>query len=102
MVVAWILHSVEKELVETLLYFRTAKEIWDELRMRFGSPNSTRLYQVQKEMFNISLSGSSITSYFLKFKKLWDEYMDLVESLVCNACGAENPVSRSFANQQVI
>ncbi|KAL8159130.1 hypothetical protein V2J09_000667 [Rumex salicifolius] len=42
MVIAWLQHLVEKDISETLLYFDTAAQIWEKLKMRFGSPNCTR------------------------------------------------------------
>lgn len=36
MVISWILHSVSKEISESILYCSTAKDMWNELAMRLG------------------------------------------------------------------
>lgn len=46
MVISWLLHSVKKEIAETLLYYNTASEIWNDLKLHFDQPNSARTYQV--------------------------------------------------------
>ena len=39
--------------------------------------DGAKLYQVQKEMCNISQGVSDISTYYTKVKKLWDELDDL-------------------------
>lgn len=102
MVVSRILHSVEKDIAEALIYYDTAEEIWNDLKLRFGCPNNTRLYQIQKEIINVALGNLSISSYFTRFKKLWDEYVVLVEMPKCRACGVMNTMPQLLLDQQII
>ena len=46
MVISWILNSVSKEIIDSLLYMDTAIEIWADLRDRFHQGNGPWLYQI--------------------------------------------------------
>lgn len=102
MVISWLLQSVEKDIAETLLYWNTAAELWEDLRMRFSFQNCTRVFQVQKELFNLTQENLALTSYFTKFKRLWDEYMALVEMPSCSTCGTVGYVPQLLYNLQII
>ncbi|KAL8170217.1 hypothetical protein V2J09_022021 [Rumex salicifolius] len=102
MVTSWIFHSVEKDIAESLLFFDTAAEIWTDLKIRFGHPNSSRVFQVQKELFTVSQGNQSISSYYTSFRRLWDEYFVLVDVPNCNKCGATGSMLHLLSNLQVI
>lgn len=55
MVRSWILNSISKDIVEAFLYVNTAKDLWEELRERFGECNGPLLYQIQREMSTVTL-----------------------------------------------
>lgn len=45
MVISWILNSVIREIVDSLMYFSTAHEIWTDLRDRFHQSNAPHIFQ---------------------------------------------------------
>ncbi|XP_070003332.1 uncharacterized protein LOC142165753 [Nicotiana tabacum] len=53
MVISWILNSLSKDIAESVLYSKTANEIWKELEVRFGQCSGAQLYQLQKELSDI-------------------------------------------------
>lgn len=65
MLISWLLHSVDKGIAETLLYYETTTEIWSDLKLRFGHSGGARLYQGQKELFYMSQGSLSISAYFI-------------------------------------
>lgn len=73
MVISWILNSLSKDIAKSVLYSKTAKEIWKDLATRFEQCNGAQLYQLQKELSDAKQGGSDITGYFTKVKRLWDE-----------------------------
>ncbi|KAL8161993.1 hypothetical protein V2J09_013482 [Rumex salicifolius] len=101
MVISWLLHSVEKDIVESVIFCRTASRIWKELETRFHKPNRTRVFHVQCELSSLSQGSSSVSTYFTKFKRLWDEYMLLLEDCVC-ACGSNKILNKVMTDQQVV
>lgn len=101
MVMSWLIHSVEKNIAETILFRKTAKAIWDELRTRFSRCNRTRLFQVQRELTLISQGNLTITVYFGNLTRLWDEYIDLIEITTCT-CGDSVSILLKFIRDQQI
>lgn len=53
---------------------------------RFDLTNGHLLYQLQYEVANVKRGSSSVTVYFKRLKKLWDEMLQLSEMLDCT-CG---------------
>ncbi|KAL0441230.1 UNVERIFIED_CONTAM: hypothetical protein Sradi_0061900 [Sesamum radiatum] len=73
MVTSWILNSISKEIVETFLYVNSARELWTELETHFGESNGPLEYQIQREIAFASQENLSISTYYAKLKRLWDE-----------------------------
>ena len=72
-----------------------------ELEERLGHINSAKVYQVQKEMCNISQGTTDITSYFTKVKSLRDELDDLDEVPECTLASAIKMLKRE-PNQKLL
>ncbi|XP_070047874.1 uncharacterized protein [Nicotiana tomentosiformis] len=99
MVISWLLNSLSKQIAESVLYYKTAKEIWKELEDRFGQSNGALLYQLQKELSDLVQGSSDIAGYYTKFKKIWD---DLDSFDACTHCSYEcscRGKSRSLRSQ---
>ena len=54
MVMSWMLNVLTKTIADSIIYARTARQMWVELEERFGQINGAKLYQVQKEMCIVS------------------------------------------------
>lgn len=85
MVLSLLLNSLSKEIVESVLYFKSAKVLWSDLEDRFGRDNGAKLFQLQKDL-NVAVQGnSSISTYFTKIKSLWDE-LDALNTFSSCSC----------------
>ncbi|XP_070043300.1 uncharacterized protein [Nicotiana tomentosiformis] len=73
MVTSWILNSLSKDLADSLQYVNDAKELWQELEDRYDQTNGAKLYQLQKEISDLSQGALDITGYYTKMKRLWEE-----------------------------
>ncbi|KAL0374194.1 UNVERIFIED_CONTAM: hypothetical protein Sradi_3335100 [Sesamum radiatum] len=73
MVISWILNSISKDIVESFLYVDTARDLWLEIEARFGVSNGPLVYQLQREIASAAQGTHSVSSYFNRLKKLWDE-----------------------------
>ncbi|XP_059281248.1 uncharacterized protein LOC132034933 [Lycium ferocissimum] len=73
MVISWILNSLSKDIAESVLYSKTAREIWKELATSFSQCNGAQLYQLQKELSDAMQGNLDIAGYFTKVKKIWAE-----------------------------
>ncbi|XP_060202003.1 uncharacterized protein LOC132630456 [Lycium barbarum] len=91
MVLSWLLTSLSKEIVESVLYSVSAKDLWKTLEDRFGQANGAKLFQLQKELNATTQGNTSVSTYFTKMKGLWDEldalntFSACVNTCVCDA-----------------
>lgn len=101
MVISWILNSVEKDIADSLLFCNNAREIWKELENRFEQSNGTQLFQLQKELVSISQGTNSISTYYTKIKKIWDELFCQCILPVCT-CGVASQIAKFQEDQKLI
>ena len=106
MVISWILNSISKDIVDAFLYTNTAKDLWDELGERFGECNGPLIYQIQREIASISQGTMSVSQYYTKLKKAWDELncLMLVLNYSCRpcTCGNVKAVASILSNNQLM
>jgi len=89
MVTSWLLNSLSKDIASSVLYSRTAKDLWSDLEHRFGQPNGAKLYHLQKELADLVQGSTDIASYFTKMKRLWNELDTLNDNMFCSECSSE-------------
>lgn len=68
MLITWIMNTIEPSLRSTVLYFDTAKELWDDVRERFSITNGPRIQQLKSELAYCKQRGGSIAKYYVKLK----------------------------------
>ncbi|KAH0683646.1 hypothetical protein KY289_021398 [Solanum tuberosum] len=103
MVISWLLNSLTKEITDSVIYSKTAKELWDSLEHRFGRTNGAKLYHLQKELSGTIQGNSDIVGYFIKLKRLWDE-LDALKIMICCSCDEnqrETYAHNSFSNNDM-
>ncbi|GKB51389.1 pyridoxal 5'-phosphate synthase-like subunit PDX1.2 [Tanacetum coccineum] len=83
MVTCWLLNSMTAELSEAFLYAQSAFELWKEIAERYGQSNGPLIYQLQRELNNMS-QGSLLVAQ--QVNKYWDELHNLNGVPVCS-CG---------------
>lgn len=44
MVTSWLLNSLSKDIADSVIYSKTAEDLWKDLEDRFGQPNGAKLY----------------------------------------------------------
>lgn len=86
MVTSWLLNSISKDIVDAFLYVCSARELWEEIKGRFGESNGPLLYQLKREISSFTQADMTVIVYFTKLKKLWDELTCLKSLPVCT-CG---------------
>ncbi|XP_074313582.1 uncharacterized protein LOC141648764 [Silene latifolia] len=101
MVISWILSSVSEEISASLLYTQTAIGIWDELVQRFEQFNGAKLYEVEDMLNQTSQGSNSISAYFTKLKRLWEELRHMRALPTCT-CGAHETIRKLVDERKVI
>ncbi|XP_021849010.2 uncharacterized protein [Spinacia oleracea] len=100
MVVSWILSSMNHDLADDFSYIDNAGDLWCELKERFGQSNGPLIYQLKKEIENLTQQNMTIVTYYGKLKKLWDEMQNLRAFPTCT-CGAMIQCSCQFLKKIV-
>ncbi|XP_070003415.1 uncharacterized protein LOC142165726 [Nicotiana tabacum] len=105
MVTSWILNSLSKEIADSVEYASDDVELWKELEDRYEQTNGARLYQIQKEINDLSQGTLDITAYYTKLKKLWEELATLSKKNQCNSvcnCGAKESMYKAEQDRRLI
>lgn len=69
-----------------------------ELKTRFAHVSGVKIYQVTKDLSNVSQGNLSISSYFTRIKNLWDEYKETVNIPTCTY-GPSQAIAQLMQNQ---
>ncbi|KAM1406159.1 hypothetical protein ACFXTH_000858 [Malus domestica] len=93
MLLAWIINSIESDISDSILYLKTAYEVWEDLRERFSQSNAPRIFQLQREIASLTQGQQSVAVYYTKLKGLWDELASYSSSTICT-CGAQHETNR--------
>ena len=105
MVTSWILNSLTKEIADSVEYVNNSCELWKELEDRYDQTNGAKLYQIQKEIDDLTQGTLDITVYYTKLKKLWEELNTLNTKSVCTCtciCGAKDSMHKSEQDRRLI
>ncbi|XP_070040578.1 uncharacterized protein [Nicotiana tomentosiformis] len=70
MVTSWILNSLAKDIADSVEYLNNSVKLWKELEDRYDQTNGAKLYQIQKEINDLSQGVLDIIGYYTKMKKL--------------------------------
>ncbi|XP_068339019.1 uncharacterized protein [Pyrus communis] len=93
MLLAWIINSIESDISDSILYLKTAYEVWEDLRERFSQSNAPRIFQLQREITSLTQGQHYVAVYYTKLKGLWDELASYSSSTICT-CGAQHETNR--------
>nr|XP_009771468.1 PREDICTED: uncharacterized protein LOC104221994 [Nicotiana sylvestris] len=105
MVSSWLLNSLSKDIGDSVIYSKSAKELWTSLEHRFGRSNGAKLYHLRKELSSLVQGISDIAGYLTKLKRLWDE----LDSLICDVkcvcacvCSGKQKLEKSLEDERLI
>lgn len=87
MVICWMLNSMLPEIADAFMYIETSRALWSEIAERFSQTNGPLIYQLKKEISNLTQENNSIVTYFNKMNRLMDE-LQSIEPIPQCACGA--------------
>lgn len=70
---SWIINTLDPEIADSVIYYPTAHEVWEDLRERFSQSNAPRIFEIQRDIASLRQEQLSISAYYTKLKSLWDE-----------------------------
>ncbi|XP_075659220.1 uncharacterized protein LOC142629121 [Castanea sativa] len=91
-IISWMVNSLSEDLATSVMYIHTARDLWIDMHNRFSQPNVPRFFEIQKEISKFSQGSLSVSSYFTKFKILWDELVHYQSFSACTrvcTCGSQ-------------
>ncbi|KAK9668084.1 hypothetical protein RND81_13G034000 [Saponaria officinalis] len=86
LVMRWLLNCIEGGIKDTLFYANGSKESWEELIERYGQTNSLEIYQLKKDLHNISHDNLPLIEYYSKLKHAWESINSMDPIPLCS-CG---------------
>lgn len=105
MVTSWILNSLSKEISDSVEYVSNSMELWKELEDRYDQTNGAKLYQIQKDINDLTQGTLDITAYYTKIKRLWEELNNLCNKNQCVCVcsyGAKENVYKAEQDRRLI
>lgn len=79
---AWILGSVEFNIVLNLRPFKTSNEMWTHLKKLYSQHNTVRRFQLEHDLATLQQDSLSISDFYSCFMNIWAEYTDIVYATV--------------------
>nr|XP_034924016.1 uncharacterized protein LOC118056031 [Populus alba] len=86
MVLSWILNSIDKSIVNNLIYHDCSCDVWLDLEDRFSQINNPRIFKLKRDITTFIQGSITILEYFTTIKGHWDELTILIPAPKCT-CG---------------
>ena len=73
-VMTWLWNSMEPQISTTVMFFNTAKEIWNALESRFSNKkNISRIYDLYAGILHCIQNDRSVSAYYGQLEGMWEE-----------------------------
>ncbi|KAL3375216.1 hypothetical protein AABB24_006618 [Solanum stoloniferum] len=105
MVTRWILNSMTKEISDSVGYVNDSAELWKVLEDRYDHANGSKIYEIQKEINNLTQGILDITAYYTRMKKLGEELSTLNLRSQCDSLcisGAKDIINKAEQDRLLI
>ncbi|XP_074374270.1 uncharacterized protein LOC141714664 [Apium graveolens] len=83
LVISWILFNLDETIAHSVLFLKTARDIWKDLEDRFGYASITQIYSLEQTLSELTQGQQSVSEFYTKMKTLWDSIDDTQPLPVC-------------------
>ncbi|GAA0139003.1 hypothetical protein LIER_00636 [Lithospermum erythrorhizon] len=84
----WLFNSTDSNIQSSIASHNIVSEMWLDLKERYSIVNRPRIHQLKTEYHTLRQKGMNVTSFYNKFKSLWDELYG-TEDVTCGCtCAA--------------
>lgn len=74
MVMAWLIHSMDKSIGDCYLFYSTTQEIWDAMALAYSDlKDSSQVYEFRNRIRDSKQGDTTVTQFFNTLKKLWQK-----------------------------
>lgn len=88
MLISWLLGVLDQNIVRSVLYFNSVRDIWVKLEERCGQSSGTLLFELQQSLHDIKQGVYYVSTYNTKIKIIWDQldFVDPIQACTCTNC----------------
>ncbi|XP_074337540.1 uncharacterized protein LOC141674737 [Apium graveolens] len=88
LVISWLIFNLDENIVKSVLFLRTVREIWEDLEARFGYASLAQVYSLEQQLLEVNQGSDSVSEFFTKIKTLWDGLNDAdpLPHCTCKLC----------------
>jgi hypothetical protein len=101
MVQSWLVHSTIPTIANSILWIKSARDIWLDLLTRFNQKNAPRIFEIRRAISNLSQETNSIAAYYTQLKAYRDE-LDSYRTLPACACGVIPNFNEIYATEHLM
>ncbi|KAL2945114.1 Retrovirus-related Pol polyprotein from transposon RE2, partial [Bienertia sinuspersici] len=76
LIITWLHANLDSTIKKSVLFLRTAREIWEDLEERFGYASMAQIYAFEQKLSEIKQEIISVFGFYTEIKTLWDEMQD--------------------------
>lgn len=88
---------MEKEIKGSVKYATTARDMWLDLKERFGKENAPQAYELRRPITDIQQNNLTVSSYYMKIRSVWDEIHSISQILTCSCTGCTCGINKEIA-----
>jgi len=73
LVQSWIINFVSDSIAQTVVFYETAYEVWQDLHECFSKADRICIANLRSSINNLKQGATSVLEYFTELKVLWEE-----------------------------
>ena len=88
LIISWLLNSLSQSIAQSVIYFDSAVDVWNDLKERFSQSDLLRIAELQEEIYGLKQGSQTVTDYFTSLKSIWEE-LDNYRPMASCTCSAK-------------
>lgn len=72
------------------------------MKDQYSQSNGAHVYQIQKQLYSVSQGSEDFSTYFRKIKKIWDEYLRMIQEVPACTYGSTVALNKFTEDQRLI
>ncbi|CAL1408027.1 unnamed protein product [Linum trigynum] len=81
----WIYNSLSEDIAHSVVPYRIAKDVWDNLKDRFSQADYIRVYELKEQIGKLVQGDQTVTQYYTALTTKWQEYK-MYRPVTCCPC----------------
>ncbi|XP_074346317.1 uncharacterized protein LOC141685090 [Apium graveolens] len=102
LVISWILFNLDETIARSVLFLKSARELWKDLEDRFGFASITQIYSLEQKLSELTQGQQSVSEFYTRIKTLWDSIDDIqpLPTCVCTTSNCTCALTERIHNAQ--